>query len=164
MTVARALNSLPTSITALTSLPSFKRQNIFIYQILPISLIFLLVICVPCPRSYCSLYHVNLYVLLLLLQLTSSFSSSNTLSDFKHWWSGTATSLQKQLHHLNIITKKVRHSNKTPKVETGKLTNNKCHSQQIIKSLLKLNKCLTHNRTTTTTCGRLLKMYWLQRC
>ena len=43
-----------------TSLPSF---NIFVYQI---SLIFLL-ICVPCPRSYCSLYHVNLYVLLLLL-------------------------------------------------------------------------------------------------
>ena len=24
-------------------------------------------ICVPCPRSYCSLCHVNLYVLLLLL-------------------------------------------------------------------------------------------------
>ena len=42
--------------------------NIFIYQILPISLIFLLVICVPCPRSYCSLCHVNLYVLLLLLR------------------------------------------------------------------------------------------------
>ena len=41
-----------TSITALTSLSSFKRQNIFIYQILPISLIFLPVICVPCPRSY----------------------------------------------------------------------------------------------------------------
>ena len=40
-----------------------------IYQILPISLIFLLVICVPCPRSYCSLCHVNLYVLLLLLLL-----------------------------------------------------------------------------------------------
>ena len=71
VTVARAWNSLPTSITALTSLPSFKRQleNIFIYQILPISLIFLLVICVPCPRSYCSLCHVNLYVLLLLLLL-----------------------------------------------------------------------------------------------
>ena len=43
--------------------------NIFIYQILPISLIFLFVICVPCPRSYCSLCHVNLYVLLLLLLL-----------------------------------------------------------------------------------------------
>ena len=43
--------------------------NIFIYQMLPISLIFLLVICVPCPRSYCSLWHVNLYVLLLLLLL-----------------------------------------------------------------------------------------------
>ena len=71
MTVARAWNSLPTSITALTSLPSFKRQlkTFSIYQILPISLIFLLVICVPCPRSYCSLCHVNLYVLLLLLLL-----------------------------------------------------------------------------------------------
>ena len=43
--------------------------NIFIYQIIPISLIFLFVICVPCPRSYCSLCHVNLYVLLLLLLL-----------------------------------------------------------------------------------------------
>ena len=42
VTVARAWNSLPTSITALTSLPSFKRQlkTFFIYQILPISLIF----------------------------------------------------------------------------------------------------------------------------
>jgi len=65
--VSHAHIMLPTSITALTSLPSFKRQlqNIFIYQILPISLIFILVICVPCPRSYCSLCHVNLYVLLL---------------------------------------------------------------------------------------------------
>ena len=27
---------------------------------------FLFVICVPCPRSYCSLCHVNLYILLLL--------------------------------------------------------------------------------------------------
>ena len=54
VTVARAWNSLPTSITALTSLPSFKRQlkNILIYRILPISLILLPVICVPCPRSY----------------------------------------------------------------------------------------------------------------
>ena len=71
VTVARAWNSFSTSITALTSLPSFKRQlkTFFIYQILPISLIFLLVICVPCPRSYCSLCHVNLYVLLLLLLL-----------------------------------------------------------------------------------------------
>jgi len=43
------------------------RQIIFIYQILPISLIFLLVICVRCPRSYCSLCHVNLYVLLTYL-------------------------------------------------------------------------------------------------
>ena len=41
---------------------------IFIYQILPISLIFLPVICVPCPRSY-RIYFVNLYVLLLLLLL-----------------------------------------------------------------------------------------------
>ena len=41
----------------------------FIYQILPISLIFLPVICVPCPRSYLSLCHVNLYVLLLLLHM-----------------------------------------------------------------------------------------------
>jgi len=59
--------------TELTSLPSFKRQlkNIFIYQILPISLSFLLVICVPCPRSYCSLCHVNLYVLLLLLTVST---------------------------------------------------------------------------------------------
>jgi len=40
-----------------------------IYQILPISLIFLFVICVPCPRSYCSLCHINLYILLLLLLL-----------------------------------------------------------------------------------------------
>jgi len=30
---------------------------------------FLFVICVPCPRSYCSLCHVNLYVVLLLLLL-----------------------------------------------------------------------------------------------
>ena len=37
--------------------------------LIPISLIFLLVICVLCPRSYCSLCHVNLYVLLLLLLL-----------------------------------------------------------------------------------------------
>ena len=29
----------------------------------------LFVICVPCPRSYCSLCYVNLYVLLLLLLL-----------------------------------------------------------------------------------------------
>ena len=42
--------------------------NLFIYQILPICLIFLLVICVPCPRSY-----VNLYVLLLLLLIQSVF-------------------------------------------------------------------------------------------
>ena len=41
--------------------------KIFIYQILHISLIFLPVICVPCPRSYLSLCHVNLYILLLLL-------------------------------------------------------------------------------------------------
>jgi len=45
-------------------------KNIFIYQILLISLIFLLVVCVPCPRSYRSLCHVNLYVLLLLLDTT----------------------------------------------------------------------------------------------
>ena len=46
-----------------------KRQYALhsLIYILPISLIFLLVICVPCPRSYCSLCHVNLYVLLLLL-------------------------------------------------------------------------------------------------
>jgi len=31
----------------------------------------LLVICVPCPRSYCSSCHVNLYFLLLLLLLHS---------------------------------------------------------------------------------------------
>jgi len=42
-------------------------SNIFICQILPICLIFLLVIFVQCRRSYCSLCHVNLYVLLLLL-------------------------------------------------------------------------------------------------
>jgi len=48
-------------------------------QILPISLIFLLVICVPCPRSYCSLCHVNLYVLLLLLLLLRR-------SMFRHGW------------------------------------------------------------------------------
>jgi len=29
--------------------------------------------CVPCPRSYCSLCHVNLYVLLLLLLLKLRF-------------------------------------------------------------------------------------------
>ena len=74
VTVARAWNSLPTSITALTSLPSFNlKKNIFIYQIFPISLIFLFVICVPWPRSYCSLCHVNLYVLLLLLLLLQAF-------------------------------------------------------------------------------------------
>jgi len=63
VTVARAWKSLPTSITALTSLPSFKRQlkTFLFYQILPISLIFLFVICVACPRSYCSLCYVNLY-------------------------------------------------------------------------------------------------------
>ena len=44
-------------------------SNISICQILPISFIFLLVICVPCSRSYCSLCHVNLYILLLLLPL-----------------------------------------------------------------------------------------------
>jgi len=46
-------------------------EEIFIYQILPISLSFLFVICVPCPRNYCSLCHVNLYVLLLLLLKTT---------------------------------------------------------------------------------------------
>ena len=38
VTVARAWNSLPTNVTASTSLPSFKRQNIFIYEIFPITL------------------------------------------------------------------------------------------------------------------------------
>jgi len=79
ISVARAWNSLPTSITALTSLPSFKRQNIFIYQIIPISLIFLLVICVPCPRSYCSLCHVNLYVL-----LTTTTTTTSDVPDYLH--------------------------------------------------------------------------------
>ena len=62
-------------ITALTSLPSFKRQLktfLFFYQILPISLIFPLVIFVPCPRSYFSLCHVNLYVLLLQFNLVNT--------------------------------------------------------------------------------------------
>jgi len=49
-------------------------------SILPVSLIFLLVICVPCPRSYCSLCHVNLYVLLLLLLLQWQ------TNDGTPWW------------------------------------------------------------------------------
>ena len=64
-------NSLPTSITALTSLPSFKRQLktfLFTKSLIPISLIFHPVIYVPCPKAIVfSLCHVNLLLLLLLL-------------------------------------------------------------------------------------------------
>jgi len=58
-----------------------------IYQILPVSLIFLLVICVPCPRSFCSLCHVNLYVLLLLLltiiTTTTTTTTTTTIMDLR---------------------------------------------------------------------------------
>jgi len=53
VTIARAWNSLPTNVTASTFMPSFKRQNIFIYQIFPISLI---ASCNLCTVSWKLLY------------------------------------------------------------------------------------------------------------
>ena len=68
VTVAQAWNSLPTNVTASTSLPSFKRQlKTFFYQIFPITFN-----CIPVfvyrvlEATLPSLCHVNQYVLLLL--------------------------------------------------------------------------------------------------
>ena len=59
---------------------------LFIYHIIPISLIFLFVICVPCPRSYCSLCHVNhVLLLLLLLPPISVHSKFHSRSHFERY-------------------------------------------------------------------------------
>jgi len=68
---AQAWSSLPTNVTASTSLPSFKRQlkTFFIYQIFPITLNCSLIFVYRVLEAILSLCHVNQYVLLLLILL-----------------------------------------------------------------------------------------------
>jgi len=62
VTVAQAWNSLPTNVTASTSLPSFKRQlKTFFYQIFPITLNCILVFVYRVLEAYATLISTFYY-------------------------------------------------------------------------------------------------------